>query len=474
MSLAYALAWLAPVLLGSALCALASGRPRTVAAWMVTLGCGSVLGLLACTFAVGLLGAVDTRRIVPILLPLLLPLAIGGWVWVWLRPLGGSAIVAPRDTRIHPLGWLLLALLGVHAWLIAGEVLLRPPYPWDAWAIWLLKPKAWMLAGRIDEFVGFGPWLADASGRLRTADAWNYPEAIAHLGVWFAAAWGDWNAIAVNAAWLVLWLALLAGCYGRLREFGLTRMRTLVAIYALGSLPLINVHVALAGYADLWIATLLAFAGLAWLRWLETRRRGELALALAFALSLPAVKLEGAAWLLLFFGILVYGRMPSWMRRIALVLAPLIGVGVALGYLLHWPVIGPVLDRMGLVADTGTLLQHAPVVIEATATGMFAQYNWHLFWLAVALTLVLRWRHLAQSPSLRLLGLFLLLGCGFLFALFVLTPAGRWAESYTVVNRLGMQIVPLMLVFVALLWRDGVPITPSADARMAAAAPSLR
>ena len=51
-------------------------------------------------------------------------------------------------------------------------------------------------------------------------------------------------------------------------------------------------------------------------------------------------------------------------------------------------------------------------------------------------------------------GLFLLLGSAFLFALFVLTPAGKWAESYTAVNRLSLQIVPAMLVFAALLWRE--------------------
>lgn len=475
MSLAYGLAWLVPILLGSALCALASGgRPRTPAAWGSTLGCGSVLGLLSCAFAVDLLGAVETRRIAPILLPVLLSLAIGAWCWIGSRPNSATETSAPKEPPRHLLIWTLLALLAAHAWLIAGEVLLRPPYPWDAWAIWLLKPKAWMLGGRVDEFVAFAPWLADVSGHLRTADAWNYPEAIAHLGVWFAAAWGEWNAIAVNVAWLALWLALLLGCYGRLRELGLTRVRALVAVYALGSLPLINVHVALAGYADLWIATVLVFAGLAWARWLETGHRGELMLALAFALCLPAIKLEGSAWLLIFVGVLVYERMPIRLRRIALASAPIIGVLVVSGYLLHWPVIGPLLERMGLVADAAALRRHAPAVVEAAAAGMFAQYNWHFFWLAVALTLALRWRHLTQSPSLRLLGLFLLLGCGFLFTLFVLTPAGRWAESFTVVNRLGMQIVPLTLAFAALLWRDAATTAPAIDARMVATAPPLR
>jgi len=137
---------------------------------------------------------------------------------------------------------------------------------------------------------------------------------------------------------------------------------------------------------------------------------------------------------------------------------------------LRWPLIAPALDRIGLSADTAVLLDHAPAVIGAAAAGLFAQYNWHLFWFAVALTLVVRLPELRQSPSLRALGLFLLLGCAFLFALFVLTPAGKWAESYTAVNRLSLQIVPAMLAFAALLWREPVAARVRLPARMAEAA----
>ena len=269
----------------------------------------------------------------------------------------------------------------------------------------------------------------------------------------------------------MLWIALLAGVYGGLRGLGLARDRAVVAIYALGSLPLINVHVALAGYADLWIATLIAFACLAWMRGLETGRRGPLVLAVLFVALLPAVKLEGAIWLVLLAGAMAYAWMPLRLRRAALVLAPVIGISVVLAYLLRWPLIAPALDRMGLSADTDTLLLHAPAVIGAAAEGLFAQYNWHLFWIAFALTFVVRFAKLKQSAPLRFLGLFLLLGSAFLFALFVLTPAGKWAESYTAVNRLSLQIVPAMLVFAALLWREPVSHEAAARDRMVEAAP---
>jgi len=133
--------------------------------------------------------------------------------------------------------------------------------------------------------------------------------------------------------------------------------------------------------------------------------------------------------------------------------------------------IAPALDRIGLTSDTAVLLEHAPAVIGAAAQGLFSQYNWHLFWFAVVLTSLMRFGELRQSPPLRFMGLFLLLGCAFLFALFVLTPAGKWAESYTAVNRLSLQIVPAMLVFAALLWRapQASGVAAADDVRMAQA-----
>lgn len=473
MNLVYALAWITPVALGSGIVALLNGRPRSVSEYAQTFGCGFVLGAICCALAIAPLGRIAVSRVVPILAPILLTFAIAAW-WRVLRRPPRTAATSRDDARLHPLAWTLLALLIVHASIMIDEILLRPMYPWDAWAAWLLKPKAWMLGGHVDRFVSFDRWLRDGGGLLRTAQTWNYPETLGRLAIWFASAWGEWNAAVVGVIWFVLWLALLCGTYGQLRALRMSRNRAVIAVYALGSLPLLNVHVALAGYADIWIATLLAFACLAWMRGLETGERGHFVAGVLFAAMLPLIKLEGAIWVVILIGTMLYARMDPRSRRIALALAPVIGVGIVAAYLLRWPLIAPAFDRIGLSADTGVLLQHAPAVIAAAASGLFSQYNWHLFWFGAALTLVLRSARLRSTPALRVFGLFLLLGCAFLFALFVLTPAGRWAESYTAVNRLSLQIVPAMLVFVALLWREPAASGVHADAspRMAEAMPT--
>ena len=465
MTIVYFAAWIAPVALGAAVVALLDGRPRSPSDHARVIGCGFVLGALLTALASELLGRVEVARIVPTLAPILFAVAMGIAAWVAMRSRSRIATPAPAGRRLHPLLWLLLALLAAHAWLMADEILLRPMYPWDAWAAWLLKPKAWMLGGHLDRFVGFDEWLADASGTLRTAQTWSYPEALGRLALWFASAWGEWNAGVVGALWFVLWLALLAGVYGQLRALGLARDRAVIAIYALGSLPLINVHVALAGYADLWIAALIAFACLAWMRGLQSGERGHFVLAGLFAAMLPFVKLEGGIWLVIIAAAMLRTRLTRRGRRIALVIAPVVGIGIVVAYLMRVPLIAPMLDRVGLNGDPGVILAHAPSVIGAAAEGMFAQYNWHLFWFAVVLSLCVRWPVLRQSPALRAFAVFLLFGCAFLFALFVLTPAGKWAESYTAVNRLSLQIVPAMLAFAALLWREPESVGESVNAR---------
>jgi len=57
------------------------------------------------------------------------------------------------------------------------------------------------------------------------------------------------------------------------------------------------------------------------------------------------------------------------------------------------------------------------------------------------------------NPSLLGLGLMLAGGLGLLLVLFLCTQAGRWAESFTAVNRLVLHIAPIAVSFMVLLLR---------------------
>ena len=91
---------------------------------------------------------------------------------------------------------------------------------------------------------------------------------------------------------------------------------------------------------------------------------------------------------------------------------------------------------------------------------LFTLPNWHLFWYALPVLLVLRRRRLGSDRAARMLGLLLLIDFAFLFLLFFLTTASAWAQDFTSANRLILQLVPSVLVLAATLLR---PLPVSAE-----------
>lgn len=466
------LAWMLPFAAGFA--AYAALEPKRGAGWTAAaLGYGSVFGLLFTAAATTLFARSDTAHAFAHAAPWLASVALVLFAGAWRRGHGSASPVwLPHSRPLEKWKGALLAAamvsLAWRGWIALREILLRPTFPWDAWDAWAVKSKAWFLLGHYAPFVSMRDWLAQTPPESFTGPAWSYPATLGWIQVWFASASGGWVEPLVNLPWFVLWLGMLLAHYGQWRALGLTRIRALVFVYLLGSLPLLSVHVALAGYADLWIAALFGLAVLAWMRWLEQRECNQLGLALICAMSLPLLKLEGAVWLLLFACVAAFGALPQRWRRyvIAGVFALLIlgmvigklvlplfdlGWGGISGYALAVPVIGQL-----AVAWHGTAL-------AGVLRSLFTQPNWHLLWWLTPLIVIWRWRELHTQPSLRLLGLLLLAGFSFLAFLFLFTDAARWAESYTAINRLVMHIVPTTLTLLALLCRN-VDISNSAIA----------
>src|SRR4029078_3213351 len=133
----------------------------------------------------------------------------------------------------------------------------------------------------------------------------------AWIQLWFASALGGWNEPLVDLAWCGALSAFALAAYGYWRVAALSPWISLGLVYALVSLPLIDGHVALAGYADLWVAITLGLAVLAWARWLILRERRQWVLGVALARCLPAMKLEGTVWLVAFLAVVALDRVPD-------------------------------------------------------------------------------------------------------------------------------------------------------------------
>src|SRR5262249_2175913 len=126
---------------------------------------------------------------------LLIGAGVAGAAVSYLRRRRGAP-AAPDDARGTWWQELLVALaLASLVWrgsLIAGEVLLRPTYPWDAWDAWAVKSKTWFLLGHFAPFVVVEDWLRNGAAELYSGPGWAYPSALAWMQVWFASAAGEW------------------------------------------------------------------------------------------------------------------------------------------------------------------------------------------------------------------------------------------------------------------------------------------
>jgi hypothetical protein len=222
-----------------------------------------------------------------------------------------ASLVRPTLPRWQRFVWIaLVAWLAVRFALLGTEISWRPLYPWDAWVQWATKARVWYELGRIVPFVRADEWLAGAPGAYFDA-APNYPATVPLLQVWTCVALGRWDDSAMNWPWLAVLISLTVAVYGVLRGEGVAPLVALFGAYLVASLPLLAVHVALAGYADLPMGAVYTLAALATYRWCLRRDARDGAVALFLALACPLIKNPGAVWALT----LVPGVLVALMPR---------------------------------------------------------------------------------------------------------------------------------------------------------------
>lgn len=464
---AYIAAWVLPALVGGGVWSALRGAARGPADLAAAIGAGWLIGVLIAAGCARFAAPADTAYAFAHAWPWCAAIGAGAWIATFVRgrqhPHAFFARPAPMHAALRACWWLLLLWIIARVVLLGDEASLRPVFPWDAWSAWAVKPKTWFLLGRAEPYVSMLDWLANPQLAARTAASWAYPELLAWIELWFASAAGAWTEPLIDVAWCGALAAFAFAAYGYWRALGLASWLALGLVYVLVSLPLIDAHVALAGYADLWLALTLGLTTLAWVRWIIEGERGQFALAACLALCLPAIKLEGAVWLLVFGAVVVLDVLPRrWRWRTLGALAVVAVAAVAAG------AFGPVQVSFNRI-DIPSLGTFSPAwhgVGGAMVASLFTLPNWHLFWYAVPVLLLIRRKRLAGDRAARMLGLMLLLDFAFLFVLFFLTTASAWALDFTSANRLILQLVPSVLVLAATLLRplpreDGAVSAPA-------------
>jgi len=429
-------------------------------------GYGYILGALLLTVWMRILSAAGLRfGWVSVSVPLLaVTVALLAWsarrgrISLPAARLALTALVSPALIRWQRVVWIaLMAWLVVHFALMAAEVAWRPLYPWDAWVQWATKARVWYELGHLAPFVRADVWLAGANGAYFDASP-NYPATVPLLQVWSCIALGRWDDSAMNWPWLAILIALVSAVYGSLRSEGVAPLLALFGAYLLASLPLVDVHVALAGYADLPMGAVYALAAMAFYRWAMRRDMRDAVIALLLAAACPLIKQPGWAWAATLVPGVVITLLPRRGARI-------IGVGYAIA----------ALALLALVRTEPTIygyrlhLDFAPAWAQLVKS-YYLMGNWNLLWYAFFGLIVFGWRSLSEPPLLSL-SMVAAAGLSFLFFVFSFTAAAEWMNDLTTANRATLHIVPLLVYLGVLTWHS-MTATRLAVPSPAVAAPS--
>jgi hypothetical protein len=320
---------------------------------------------------------------------------------------------------------------------------MAPLFPWDATMHWATKSRVWYEHAMLVPFVPSDIWLASGGGGSYTDHHPDYPITIPLLQVWMSTAVGYWNESLMNLPYLLCYLGLGLAFFSQARTAGASSLIALIFTYMLLSLPLLNTHIALAGYADLLLAACYCAAIMALYNWSVDRCRWQAILAIVFAFSCPLIKNEGLFWLLTFIPGLAVAFL-SWRKGLMLLVFLLVCLLVTLVVIPRdLQVAGHSLDSLRIYFRPGT-----PAAIFKS---LWIHDNWHLFgyMLVIALPLVWfvpksSWRNLSVIATSLVSAVILFL------TLYLYTRHYLGAIRFTSVGRLSLQLVPA-LMFLCLL-----------------------
>jgi hypothetical protein len=431
----------------------------------LSVGYGYVAGAFATTLLMRLVDLTGQRwSLAWIALPML-ALAATAWLGVksqrslredWRRAASGLA-AAPTPSR--RLFWLFLALCAIETVVIAVFVAWSLLLPYDAMAQWADKARVWYEYGRLLPFV-------DASDWYRFQDAlhfWDpnpgYPGTAPLLQVWTALCLGRWDESLINMPWPAVFVALGFAFYGQLRRLDAGLVKSMACTYLLLSLPFLQVHGALAGMVDIFVAVTYGLAAMSLWQWVLTRQRQDAILAVVMALACALFKREGPLWALTLAPALVV----AFHRRTGLALTAFLTVA-ALGYALFGPSEATFLGY--------TLRTHFENVSLPIYQHMFLMDNWHLLWYAAIAVIAFNGRRLLDA-NVAPATVTMFAALGFVVVVFFYSSAAGGVDEESLLNRFLLHLVPALSFYLVLIASKRQQQTPDNALGAAAAAPSI-
>ena len=254
-----------------------------------------------------------------------------------------------------------------------------------------------------------------------------------------------------------MWVLLGLVFYSQARKSDAHPAIAVGATFMALSLPYLNIHAALAGYADLLMATCYLAAVASFYGWSQSRESWQLILALLTGGCCLLVKNEGFYWFLsLLPGILL---VTLGLRKGALCLAFLAASLLLLLWLLpsDMMIAGHSPENIGLGYWPDSWL---PIYLSA-----LVHDNWHIlvYLFLAALLITPFWAH-NQLP----LAAVILSALGLYLALYLLTSNASGAIRFTSLNRVFLHLAPALgffalTVYIAVAERCAQDAQPGAN-----------
>ena len=391
----------------------------------------------------------------------LLVFAVSGAITARLAPKQQGINTETSDASVPALSKAVFAfamlLMVIHLVFIAVEIITQPLYPWDAWAAWVYRAKAWFLSGGIAGITSPSYWATVNSADLYTFDAWSYPPFASIIPYWAALSLGRWSETLINLPVFFAGLAIGMGLYGQCREHGLNILYSLMTCYLLFSIPLLGTHLALAGYADIWMAGFTGLGFIAIMRGTITYEEDakswmNVTLGLLMILFSLWVKNEGAVW---FLAAIALVTLSAFRPRVPLlIVAAIMTVALLTVVLGHTFIEIPFIGKLGLVNNRlaipfiGYFNLEVHDVRSVYWANLIKMGSWNLFWVAVACSLLLVFKTSTPSSGYRInrtVMSFILIFIATQIFIFGFTNKGLWADTYTAINRLPLHFIPALL-----------------------------
>ena len=195
-----------------------------------------------------------------------------------------------------PLAKVLVGLLFIHLSLILANSAFRPIFPWDAVTTWMYSSKAWVMSDSITELVYAPTWLSKVDSLGHPMYASHYPQTLPKHTAALSALSGVWRPLVPGLTWAACWIAIILMTGGAIASASGSPPIALIGAYMMGSLPLLNAHAALAGYADIWMVLCSGGGLMMLLVWSQLKTPQFLYLSLMLLLAGAVIKAEGWIW----------------------------------------------------------------------------------------------------------------------------------------------------------------------------------